>query len=490
MKIRLIIILFITAFINVRAQNPDITLVEAFPNLAFNKALHLTHAGDCTNRIFVVTQTGLIYVFPNDSNVMVSQMKMFLNVSNKISSSNGEEGLLGLAFHPEYNSNGYIYINYTASSPFRTIISRYRVSVGNPDKIDSLSEYKILEINQPYFNHNGGTVMFGQDGFLYIGMGDGGASGDPNNNAQNLQSLLGKMLRINVNDTTPTKRYVIPSTNPFHNNPSAGKEEIYAWGFRNPWKFSQDNVTGLIYVGDVGETSWEEVNILENGRNYGWKVMEGFSCFNPPTGCDTAGKKLPIKSYSHPAGDCSITGGYVYRGYRRPELRGAYIYGDYCSSRIWMLRYNNGVVTSDSLLTQKSFYLTSFGIDQYKELYFIASAAEGKIWRFNKSPNSIGINETGVTVNGYELFQNYPNPFNPNTVISYYVPATGAVTLRVFDINGKEVRTLVNENQSSGRYSVNFNGIDYNGNLLPSGVYFYSLVSGKFSETRKMLMVR
>ena len=490
MKTKLIVLFYILVFGYARAQNPDISLVEAFPNLTFNKALHLNHSGDGTNRIFVVSQTGMIYVFPNDSNVQATQMNTFLNITNKISSSNGEEGLLGLAFHPDYNSNGYIYINYTAGSPFRTVISRFRVLSGNPNKIDSMSEYKILEIIQPFFNHNGGTVMFGQDGYLYIGMGDGGLSADPNNNAQNLQSLLGKMLRININDTTPSRRYVIPPTNPFYNNPSSGREEIYAWGFRNPWKFSQDNQTGKIYVGDVGETSWEEIDILEIGKNYGWKVMEGFVCFSPPTGCDTSGKKVPIKAYNHTTGDCSITGGYVYRGGRRPELRGAYIYGDYCSGRIWMLRYNNGVVVSDSLLTQKSISLTSFGTDQYNELYIVSSAVEGKIWRFNKSPNSIGINEAGITLSDYELFQNYPNPFNPSTMISYYIPKTGAVKLQVYDVNGKLVRTLVNSSQSSGRYNVNFNGTDDNGINIPSGIYFYTLSSGDFTETRKMLMIK
>ncbi len=218
--------------------------------------------------------------------------------------------------------------------------------------------------------------------------------------------------------------------------------------------------------------------------------MEGFVCYSPSTGCDTSGKKLPIKAYNHSSGDCSVTGGYVYRGDRRPELRGAYIYGDYCSGKIWMLRYNNGVVTSDSLLTQKSIALTSFGVDQYNELYVIASAASGKIWRFNKSPLATGIGENEIQPEGYNLFQNYPNPFNPSTMISYYIPKTGLVKLQVFDVNGKQVRTLVNNSQSSGRYNVNFNGTDDNGINIPSGIYFYTLSSENFSETRKMLMIK
>ena len=464
--------------------------MDAFPNLSFNKALHLTHSGDATNRIFVVQQDGKIITFPNDSNATISQTKIFLDISNKISSSSGEQGLLGLAFHPNYSSNGYIYVNYTAPSPLRTVIARYKVKTSDPNKIDSLSEYILLEIVQPYTNHNGGTVMFGMDGFLYIGMGDGGSSGDPQNNAQNLQSLLGKMLRINVNDTSATRRYTIPNSNPFYNNPSAGKEEIFTWGMRNPWKFSQDPLTGLIYCADVGQNVWEEIDIIQNGKNYGWKVMEGFVCYSPSSGCDTSGKTLPIKAYNHSGGNCSVTGGYVYRGYRRPELRGAYIYGDYCTGNIWMLRYNNGVVTSDSLLTQKSILLVSFGVDQFNELYVIASSAAGKIWRFNKSPNALGIEENGSTPKDYSLSQNYPNPFNPATKIKFSVPLWRGeggriVTLKIFDINGREVQTLINEALQPGSYEVTFNG-----SALNSGVYFYQLSTENFSETRKMLMIK
>jgi len=483
-----IILLSIISF--AYAQNPNVTLTDAFPNLTFTSALHLTHSGDGTNRIFVVQQNGKIIVLPNDSNVTASQTKVFLDISNKISSASGEQGLLGLAFHPNYSSNGYIYVNYTAPSPLRTVIARYKIKTSDPNKVDSLSEYILLEVVQPFTNHNGGTVMFGMDGFLYIGMGDGGSSGDPNGNAQNLQVLLGKMLRININDTTATRRYLIPNTNPFYNNPSAGREEVFTWGMRNPWKYSQDPVTGLIYCGDVGQNIWEEVDILQVGKNYGWRVMEGFACYNPSSGCDTTGKTLPIKVYDHSAGDCSITGGYVYRGFRRPELRGAYIYGDYCSGKIRMLRYNSGVVTSDSLLTQKAILISSFGVDQNNELYVVATSASGKIWRFNKSPLALGVEETESLPKDYSLFQNYPNPFNPSTVISYSIPKAGFVKLQIFDITGKQIRSLVNTNQQPGRYDISFNGRDDYGNTIPSGIYFYTLSSEKFTETRKMLMLK
>lgn len=486
MKNLILILAFLAGAVTACAQNPNVQLVDAFPNLTFNKPLHMTNMGD--NRNFVIQQDGKIIVFQNDSNAATS--KVFLNISNKISSSSGEEGLLGLAFHPNYASNGYFYVNYTAPSPLRTVIARYKVNNSDPDKADSLSEYKILEVNQPYSNHNGGTVMFGMDGYLYIGMGDGGSSGDPSNNAQNLQVLLGKMLRIDINDTTASRRYLIPPTNPFYNNPTAGKEELYAWGLRNPWKFTQDATTGLIYVGDVGQNAWEEIDILQNGKNYGWRQMEGFACYNPSSGCDTSGKTLPIKAYGHTSGNCSVTGGYVYRGARRPELRGAYIYGDYCSGMIWMLRYNNGVVSSDSLLTQKNILLSAFGVDRNNELYFIQTSSAAKIYRFNKSPLAGIINNQTGQAESYSLDQNYPNPFNPSTRIGFSVPSRSMVSIGIYDAAGKLVRTLVNTYLQSGKYEIEWNGSDDYGRNLSSGIYYYKMNSEDFSHTKKMVLLK
>jgi len=469
------------------AQNPNIQLTQAYPNLTFTSPLYLTYSNDGTNRIFVIQQNGIIKVFPNDSNVTAANAKTFLDISNKISASSGEEGLLGLTFHPNFTSNGYFYIDYTAPNPLHTVIARFKVSSGNPDKADSLSEYQVLTINQPFTNHNGGTMMFGMDGYLYIGMGDGGSGGDPNNNAQNTQVLLGKMLRLNVNDTTPTTRYTIPTTNPFYNNPAAGKGEIFCWGMRNPWKYSQDAVTGLIYCGDVGQNLWEEVDIIQGGKNYGWRITEGYACYNPPANCDTTGITMPIKVYGHTSGSCAITGGYVYRGARRPELQGAYIYGDYCSGLVWMLRYNNGTVTSDSLLTTLPSALSSFGVDQYNELYFVGYTT-GKIYKFNLSSRALGINNSGNNIPvKYSLNQNYPNPFNPSTVISYSIPENTFVTLKIYDINGREITTLVNTFQAAGNYNINFS---LNNTEIASGIYFYTLSTQKFNTSKKMLMLK
>ncbi|MBN1634342.1 MAG: PQQ-dependent sugar dehydrogenase [Ignavibacteria bacterium] len=479
--------IFLTVLIscNTEAQNPSIQLTDAYPNLTFQKPLHLTHSGDNTNRIFLVEQTGYIKVFPNDSNVGSSQMNIFLDLSNKISSSAGEEGLLGLAFHPNYSSNGYFYVNYTSPNPLKTIISRFSVNPGNPDKADSLSEYILMTIDQPYANHNGGTVIFGLDGYMYIGMGDGGSGGDPQNYAQNLQSLLGKILRIDINNTSPGKNYAIPVTNPYYNNPSAGREEIYAYGLRNPWKFSQDPVTGLIYAGDVGQNLYEEIDIITSGGNYGWRVMEGFNCFNPPTGCDTTGKILPIKVYNHGQGDCSVSGGYVYRGQRRPELTGAYIYADYCTGKIWMLRYSNGNITADSLLIDSPYFITSFGVDQSNELYIIHQTSPSKIMRFNKN-TSIGISgNNNIIPEKYFLEQNYPNPFNSITIVKFQILNAGIASIKVFDISGKEVSTILNNKLNPGTYEIRFDAGD-----LPSGIYFYMMIADGFRETRRMVIIK
>jgi hypothetical protein len=239
----------------------QITLQNAFPDLNFDSALFLTNSSDGTNRIFVVEQSGIIKVFPNSSNAVTS--KTFLDITVSVASG-GELGLLGLAFHPNYETNGYFYVNYTADNPLRTIISRFQVT-SNPDSANKNSEFELLTFTQPYSNHNGGWIGFGpNDGYLYIATGDGGSSGDPQNNAQRINTLLGKILRIDVDNSSP---YAIPPTNPFHDSTNVNvRKEIYAWGLRNPWRCSFDHVTGLLYAGDVGQGDWEEMILLKTER--------------------------------------------------------------------------------------------------------------------------------------------------------------------------------------------------------------------------------
>jgi glucose/arabinose dehydrogenase len=329
---------------------------------AFSKPVFLTTSPDNTDRFFVVEQGGRIFILAG------GQLKPspFLDIAESLSTG-GERGLLGLAFHPRYSSNGRIFVNYTRAQDGATVIAEYRVS-SDPDKADP-HERILLTIPQPYPNHNGGMLTFGPDALLYIGMGDGGSGGDPQNRAQNPEELLGKFLRIDVDGSPP---YRIPPDNPFVGQ--QGKPEIYAIGVRNPWRFSFDRTTGKLWAGDVGQHKWEEINVIEKGKNYGWRLLEGAHCFNPTTDC----KRLPdlvdpLTEYHHEQGRCSVTGGYLYRGTRIPILQGTYLFGDYCSGEIWGFR--NG---QTSLLLDTDLRISSFGEDREGEVYVIGHEGEIK----------------------------------------------------------------------------------------------------------------
>lgn len=352
-----------------------IPIVNAFPNLSFTRPVDLQHAGDNSNRIFVVEQSGQIFVFNNDATT--STKKVFLDIKNKVDDSGNEEGLLGLAFHPNYETNGYFYVNYTASSPNRTVISRFKVS-SDVDKADASSESMLLEFDQPYSNHNGGQVSFGLDGYLYISSGDGGSGDDPHGNGQNKSALLGKILRIDVDHESGGKHYAIPSDNPFAGS-NEFREEIYAYGLRNPWRFSFDSVTKQLWTGDVGQNDYEEIDIIEKGGNYGWNTMEGKHCFEPSSGCDTEGLQLPIAEYGRSEG-VSVTGGFVYRGTTVEKLIGKYIYADYGSGNIWSLDATDLSNPDIIKIASSDLHIASFGVDQNNELYMCAF--DGKIYRF------------------------------------------------------------------------------------------------------------
>lgn len=348
--------------------------VVAFPQLSFTRPVDLQSPADNTNRIFVVEQAGVISVFPNDK--ATSAKKTFLDIRDQVDDQGNEEGLLGLAFHPDYKTNGYFYVNYTAANPNRTVISRLKVSSGNRDLADPTSELELLTFEQPYSNHNGGQVSFGPDGFLYIAVGDGGSGGDPQDNGQNRATLLGTILRIDVNKQDNGKAYGIPADNPFANNNNGYREEIYAYGLRNPWRFSFDSDNGRLWTGDVGQNAYEEIDIIEKGGNYGWNTMEGNHCFEPKSGCDRTGLKLPIHEYDRDAG-ISVTGGFVYRGPTLTGLEGKYIYADYATRRIWALDHSNISKPVNTLLLEADFNISSFGIDQNEELYLCGF--DGKI---------------------------------------------------------------------------------------------------------------
>jgi glucose/arabinose dehydrogenase len=353
----------------------------AFPNLTFNQPVGITYTGDGTNRLFVVEQAGRIKVFKNSGNTSTSNV--FLDISDRVLYG-GEQGLLGLAFHPNFKQNKYFYVDYVADNPRRTVIARYSVMASNPDLAAKESEFVLLEVNQTFENHNGGQLAFGDDGYLYIALGDGGSGGDPMGNAQNRSSLLGKILRINVDAFSDGRKYGIPADNPFAGNTLGYCEEIYAYGLRNPWRFSFDQGTGTLWVGDVGQSQREEIDLVENGKNYGWNIMEGTLCYSLSTGCNQTGLELPLWEYGHDEGN-AIIGGFVYRGSNLTRLNGAYIYGDYGSGKIWALRYDGLDPVVNTLLVDTNLNIASFGIDADKELYF--TAFDGKIYKLHQAPD-------------------------------------------------------------------------------------------------------
>jgi glucose/arabinose dehydrogenase len=357
---------------------PAFNLIDAYPNLSFDQPLEYVPAGDGSNRVFVVGRTGKIYVFDNDP--QVARASIFLDLSSLIDTGYVEKGLLGLAFHPNFAQNGSFYVNYTDRSS-QTIIARYQVDPNNPEQGLGNSAQVLLTIAQPYKNHNGGHLAFGPDGYLYIGMGDGGSAGDPQGNAQNLGSLLGKILRIDVDQASGGRMYGIPADNPWAGNKDGYREEIYAYGFRNPWKFCFDKKNGRLWAADVGQDTVEEADIVEKGLNYGWNTMEGSLCYPVSIICNRDGLQLPVWEYRHPLGD-SITGGYVYYGSQSPSLYGAYVYGDYGRGQIWALWIDNAQVPHNYLVLPTTINISSFGLDQNQELYILDLG--GKIYKLKE----------------------------------------------------------------------------------------------------------
>ena len=331
----------------------------------FRSPVFLTSpAGD--SRLFVVEQAGRIRVVKEGKTLE----RPFLDISERVRSG-GEQGLLSMAFHPDYRNNGEFFVNFTDRSG-DTRIERFKVG-SNADVADESSSRLVIEIDQPYSNHNGGLAMFGLDGMLYIGMGDGGAGGDPHRNGQNRRALLGKLLRLNVARTEP---YSIPQGNPFSGE--EGRAEIWATGLRNPWRFAFDRATGLLYIADVGQNQLEEINVeaaSRAGLNYGWNVMEADQCFRGD-GCNRDGLIMPKVTFNHSGGACSVTGGFVYRGRRIPALAGHYFYSDYCAGWVKSFRFANGSATDQRTwkVGDDLGHVVSFGEDSSAELYILTES--------------------------------------------------------------------------------------------------------------------
>ena len=358
-------------------QNPyPYRIKNAFPKLVFDTPIGIYDANDGTNRLFVNEKKGVIWVFENSPNVKMATV--FLDIKDRVQSAEEEQGLLGVAFPPDYKETGIFYVDYVSKNPQQIVIASYHVA-SDPNQADEQSEKILLEIPHPKPVHNAGQIAFGNDGYLYIAVGDGSGVGDSHGNAQNREVLLGKILRIDVSSGAS---YTIPSDNPFAGNTLGYREEIYAYGFRNPWRFSFDTA-GRLWVADVGRDRMEEIDLIEKGKNYGWNIMEGTLCFSPENGCDPTGLELPIWEYPHDSkhNDC-IIGGFVYEGSNRQKLVGEYVYGDATSGRIWALNYTDSTAASNLELVNTKMNIASFGIDHNNELYFCV--LEGKIYQLEK----------------------------------------------------------------------------------------------------------
>lgn len=347
--------------------------IELLPvTSGFERPTYLTHAFD--DRLFVTEQIGRIKTV-QDGEVLQDP---FLDISELVGSEALEQGLLSVAFHPNFIDNDLFFVNYTDRTG-ATVIASYRVSESDRNRADPASGIELLRLPQPYLNHNGGQLQFGPDGYLYIGMGDGGSAGDPLNNGQNPTSLFGKLLRINVDEPG---QYNIPNDNPFASDENI-RQEIWALGLRNPWRFSFDRKTGDLYIADVGQNLLEEINYQASsslgGENYGWNILEGSRCYLQDD-CDTLGYKMPVAEYDHQGGHCSVTGGYVYRGQKHLELQGNYFFADYCSGVIWSLfQHTDGVWRSVEIL-QSGLIISSFGEDVWGE-HYILDHLEGVVYQ-------------------------------------------------------------------------------------------------------------
>jgi len=347
--------------------------------------LFVAHAGDGSNRLFIVQRGGKILIFKNNT----LNAAPFLNVGNIITMTGSEQGLLGLAFDPNYETSGMFYIVYTAPSRAITL-ARYLVSNSDPDLADSNSGEVLLSIPKSFSNHNGGMLAFGPDGYLYMSSGDGGSSGDPNNNGQSRRTLLGKILRLDVNSGSP---YSIPATNPFYNDlDPLVKKEIWAYGLRNPWRFSFDRSIGDLYTADVGQNTREEVNFQPasstGGMNYGWRILEGNLCYSQTNCTPPPSYVPPVAVYDHGLNDsigCSVTGGYVYRGANFSALTGVYLYGDFCTGRLWGLAKNTNNQWVSTLIKDTGFLISSFGEDEQGEL-FLTDYGSGSVFHIVEAP--------------------------------------------------------------------------------------------------------
>jgi len=435
----------------------------------FNNPINIQNAGD--GRLFVVEQAGLIQIVSAEGS---RNETPFLDINSIVINGGGERGLLGLAFHPDYATNGYFYVNYINNSG-NTVISRFSRSATDPDLGDSTSELQLLTYTQPFQNHNGGGMAFGPNGYLYISSGDGGSGGDPGDRAQSLTTLLGKILRIDVDNTSNGNNYAIPSDNPFVGSPTA-MPEIWAYGLRNPWKFSFDRSTGDLWIADVGQNEFEEINMVVStaaGENYGWRCYEGNAEYNQSGNCPPDNTlTFPIAEYSHNndgLSKCSITGGFRYRGTAQPNLVGLYFFADYCSNEIGILQQSgaNWTMTFTAPLPGNGW--TTFGEDINGEIY-IAGNSSDTVYKIVDS--NLGIDE-----NGTFAFKIFPNPVQDYFKIHAHTSIIESIT--IFDLHGKLISSSSNFQQPV---------ITIDTKNLANGMYFIEVKNNKGQVKLKKLI--
>jgi glucose/arabinose dehydrogenase len=441
-------------------------------------------ANDGSGRIFIAQQKGKIIVFPN--NKRFDSGKVFLDISNVVYQFGGELGLEGFAFHPKFKENGFFYVNYISTKEGwpHSYISQFHVNSSRSDTCLAVTEKVLLNIYQPNWAHKGGRIEFGPDGYLYIPLGDGGGDGDPNNLAQNLTSLLGKILRIDVDvDAQALPPYAIPVDNPFFQDTSGKRKEIYAYGFRNPFKSSFDPLTGTMWVGDVGQNRFEEIDTIIKGGNYGWRIMEGFHRYTDST-LDSTKLILPLWEYDHwdaKAANAAIIGGFVYRGKLFPKLEGKYIYADYGSARIWALNFDSSVITNQVLVDHDSsgIAISSMCIDGDGNIYF-TSISNGRIYKLISTAR---IDQSNATQYNLHLSRTILDEFNPSLTVNFDLPQSEKVNFSIIDLTGREAYPNFKRSFEEGG-----NSYQINAHSFRNGIYFLRL-STKFGVVMQKFIV-
>lgn len=468
-----------TTSLNAGAQDLEIDFSEAFQGISFQSPLGIRFADGDSSTVYIAEHTGVVKVMENDPDA--NDVGIFLDISDRITGQPGGE-FYSIEFHPNYLENGYFYVRYKLLNPHRTILSRFQRSADDPLRADPESEVILLEIETPNNenNHHGGDLDFGPDGYLYVPTGDGGMHLDPLWNAQNPHGLLGKVLRIDVDNPAEGLNYGIPPDNPFVGNDLDWREEIYAMGFRNPWRLGIDQETGDVWVGDVGEVTWEEINLVRPGENYGWPLMEGPECLGGGDECDMSRFTLPVRAYPRDEGICVI-GGYVYRGKAIPSLVGKYIYTDFTMRHLWALSVDEEGTVHNERIGEIPFNMAAFGVDPEGEI-LVADFFNGNVLRVNQAVSES--DESEEIVRSALLSVPYPNPATDNVSIRFSSDEHGEARIVLYDMLGREVDTIFRGSVLAGE--VREFAVDVS--KLSSGTYLYVLRTAEGMLAQKLVV--